>query len=484
MNSLNVPGRKININLPPNWSTVRLADICKTTSGGTPSRKIAQYYKGNIPWLKSGELQYNTINSSEEHISKDAIENSSAKIITKGAILIALYGATVGKLAILGIDAAINQAICAIFTPKEIENKFLYWYLFRHRNQLLNSRKGGAQPNISQQIIDNIVFPLPPLSEQKMIVAKLEELLTKLAAGMEGLKKTQILLKQYRQSVLNEAIKGELTKKWREDRRFQLQLESAELENKIEERNKNQKQKNNTLSLNNRKFYSLPDTWIQTKLNLACYKIQDGSHFSPKDQYDEYNSNRFLYITAKNITEHGLDISKVTYVDRKFHEEIYRRCNPEKGDVLLVKDGVKTGIATINYLEEQFSLLSSVALFKPVNEILSSYYLKHFFNSPTGFNLTTGQMTGTAIKRIILDKIRNSPIPIPTLSEQKEIVKQIELHLSIFQNASHIIQTAIRRINILHRSILNIAFEGKLILKDQSDKKAQILLEKNTQEKK
>lgn len=91
-----------------------------------------------------------------------------------------------------------------------------------------------------------------------------------------------------------------------------------------------------------------------------------------------------MYITAKNIKESGIDLSEVTYVDYPFHKQIYPRCNPEKNDVLLVKDGVKTGIAAINDLEEEFSLLSSVTLFKPNKNILNPYYLKYFLNSPMG----------------------------------------------------------------------------------------------------
>src|SRR5215217_4349696 len=97
--------------LPHSWITTTLSEICLIYSGGTPDRKKASFYHGNIPWVKSGELNFNLIISSEEHISIAGIENSSARILPKGSLLVAMYGATVGKLAILGIDAATNQAV-------------------------------------------------------------------------------------------------------------------------------------------------------------------------------------------------------------------------------------------------------------------------------------------------------------------------------------------------------------------------------------
>src|SRR5690606_20534806 len=97
------------------WIECTLGEVFKTTSGGTPSRRNANYYNGSIPWVKSGELDKGIINETEEKISKEALKNSSAKIFPKGTLLIALYGATIGKLSFLGIEASTNQAICGIF---------------------------------------------------------------------------------------------------------------------------------------------------------------------------------------------------------------------------------------------------------------------------------------------------------------------------------------------------------------------------------
>jgi len=154
--------------------SVRLHDVCKTTSGGTPSREIREYYEdGTIPWVKSGELRDGPIFEVEEYITQAAIDHSSAKIFPSGTLLVALYGATAGKLGILKIDAATNQAVCAIFVDNQIDRDYLYFFLLLQRNSLIESRTGGAQPNISQDTIRNLLIPLPPLAEQQRIAGLL-----------------------------------------------------------------------------------------------------------------------------------------------------------------------------------------------------------------------------------------------------------------------------------------------------------------------
>lgn len=152
------------------WERVRLDEVCTTTSGGTPSRDVRAYYEdGTIPWVKSGELRDGPVSQVDEYISELGVKNSSAKVFPAGTLLIAIYGATVGRLGILQEDAATNQAVCAIFTGKRVFQHYLFFYLLSIRDSLIESRSGGAQPNISQEIIRNLEIPLPPLPEQQRI---------------------------------------------------------------------------------------------------------------------------------------------------------------------------------------------------------------------------------------------------------------------------------------------------------------------------
>ncbi|MBF0140758.1 MAG: restriction endonuclease subunit S [Magnetococcales bacterium] len=157
-------------------SIVSISEFCKTGSGGTPSRKTDEYFSGTIPWIKSGELRENIITESEEHISEVALKESSAKLIPAGAILVAMYGATVGRMGLLGVDAATNQAVCNIIPDKKkADMKYVFHALQAKVPELLKKSVGGAQPNISQQIIKETKIPLPPLPEQKRIAAILDK---------------------------------------------------------------------------------------------------------------------------------------------------------------------------------------------------------------------------------------------------------------------------------------------------------------------
>lgn len=206
--------------IPPNgWRQVKLSEVAKTTSGGTPSRSNVHFYVGSIPWVKSGELNFNTIVTTEEHISDLAIRSSSAKIIPEGTLLIALYGATVGRLAFLGIDAATNQAVCAITPSDELDKHYLYYYLLYKKDYLLTQRIGGAQPNISQTILKQLPINLPPPSEQRIILQKIEELFSELDTGRSYLEKsigtvhrdTESMISSLRQAILHKAFTGGLS---------------------------------------------------------------------------------------------------------------------------------------------------------------------------------------------------------------------------------------------------------------------------------
>lgn len=167
--------------------------------------------------------------------------------------------------------------------------------------------------------------------------------------------------------------------------------------------------------------FFIPYKWKWIQLKHATTKITDGTHHSPPSS----SKGDFLYITAKNIKSSGVDLVNVTYVSKDIHEEIFKRCNPEPGDVLFIKDGATTGVVTINNLEKPFSLLSSVALLKVKREILLPEFLVHVLRSQYTRELIARQMQGTGIPRVTLKKLKELWIPIPPLNEQYRISKKL-----------------------------------------------------------
>lgn len=181
------------------WETVKIGDIFKTISGGTPLKIREEYFNGNIPWLKSGEVSQGIVTKAEETITELGLKNSSAKIFPPDTILIAMYGVTAGLVGLLKFEAATNQAICGILPNEIIEPYYLYTYLGSKRDYFLSKSVGTAQPNISQGTIREVEIPLPPIEEQKQIAALFQSIET----AMDQLEGQEKNLKTLQKSLAN-----------------------------------------------------------------------------------------------------------------------------------------------------------------------------------------------------------------------------------------------------------------------------------------
>ncbi len=211
--------------LPKGWKRKVISSIAKTTSGGTPNRAKKEFWEnGTIPWLKSGELNDNMcISLYEECITDLGLENSSAKLFPKGTLLIALYGATAGKLGILNINASTNQAVCSIQQKgkeKHFDEKFLFYFLLTKREEIIRDSFGGAQPNISKKYIDEIKIPIPEsLTEQHRIVAKIDRIFERLDKSIDLVEENIGRAKALKASILSKNFHEgeELPEEWKED---------------------------------------------------------------------------------------------------------------------------------------------------------------------------------------------------------------------------------------------------------------------------
>lgn len=192
--------------LPEGWEWKRLEEVVDTSSGGTPSRKRSDFFRhGTIPWLKIGDLNDEVVTASEERITDDALAESSARKLPAGTLLIAMYG-SIGKLGILGMEAATNQAICALETRDEITRDFLYWYLRSQQETLLAAGFGGTQANISQSFLRKLSVPVPPVDEQQRITSRVARWLNDVEDALEPLGLAASRLRAFSAATLQEAV--------------------------------------------------------------------------------------------------------------------------------------------------------------------------------------------------------------------------------------------------------------------------------------
>lgn len=293
-----------------------------------------------------------------------------------------------------------------------------------------------AQPGLAVSNIKNVLIPVPPVKEQKRIVAKIEELMPLVNQYAAASKKLDTLNAtfpdQLKKSILQQAVQGKLVPQDPSDEPASVLLKKIAAEKqKLIKEGKIKKQKKLPAITEDEIPFEIPKGWEWVRLNTITYKIVDGTHHSPVNT----EHGEFKYITAKNIKNTGVSLDNVTYVSKEIHNEIYARCNPEKNDVLLIKDGATTGVVTVNNLDEPFSMLSSVALIKCPAEI-DPWYLVSVLRSDLFYRNIRHQMKGTGITRITLKQIGPLLIPLPPINEQHRIVDKLQAALDEVENLS------------------------------------------------
>jgi type I restriction enzyme S subunit len=475
--------------LPDGWTSFRLGDYVGTASGGTPSRKRLDYFNGSIPWVKSGELPDGMIQECGEFLSPEGLKNSSAKVFAKGSLLIALYGATVGKLGFLTFDASTNQAVCAILPPEGIASRYLFYFLLHRRLELVRAGQGGAQANISQEIVREIEVPLPPIDEQQRIVAKIDELFSELDAGVASLKRARALLKKYRQAVLKAAVAGELTRDWRERHRGQIEESGADLLQRILKVRRESREAlpaNGSLPKNGQKYKesqppnttglpTLPEGWAWSRVH-DIGDVQLGRQRAPQHHFGSYMRP---YLRVMNVFEDKIDVSDV--MEMNFSPEEYHRFVLKPGDILL-NEGQSldlVGRPAMYRGELEGACFTNTLVRFTADQLIDPRYplivFRHYLWS--GRFQKIARIT-TNIAHLGAGRFANLEFPLPSLEEQVAIIEQFE---ELFSDADAVEQQ-LNQIDTylvaLRKSILKAAFAGKLVPQDPDDEPASVLLER------
>ena len=196
--------------VPDGWCWTTLGEIGNWQAGATPSRMRKDYYGGNIPWLKTGDLTDGYICEIPETITDKALEETSVKLNPTGSVLIAMYGATIGKIGILTFPATTNQACCACVDYKAVTQKYLFYFLLSYKEEFVKMGGGGAQPNISKEKIISTLIPVPPIAEQNRIADEIERLIAFIETIDLNQGRLEQSLKLCKERILDMALSGKL----------------------------------------------------------------------------------------------------------------------------------------------------------------------------------------------------------------------------------------------------------------------------------
>lgn len=428
--------------LPEGWCFTKLSEVAEWSSGGTPKTNETKYYNGEIPWAIIRDLNDGIVKSTKSKITELGLKNSSTQIAKKESILIAMYG-SIGKLGIAGIDLAMNQAIA--FTRDLyncIERKYLFFILLAKRKELNELGKGGAQQNISQTVLKEVRITLAPINEQKRIVQKLDKLLNKVDDSKERLEKIPLILKRFRQSILNAAVTGELTKDWRE-------------RNKVD------------------------NTWEEITLDKLVPKggIFDGP-FGSNLKTSDYVSKGVRVIRLENLGHLKFISNKYSFISNTKYQSLKKHTVYEN-DILFssfIADEIRACI--LLKLQEAAIAKADCFCIRPFEEKILRKYLLLQLVSSSSFDQLTKNIHGATRPRINLSQLKKLSLWICSLDEQKEIVKRVEV---LFKTADEI-ETRYKKakayVDKLTQSILAKAFRGELVPQDPNDEPAEKLLER------
>lgn len=404
------------------WEWKKLGDVCDFNRGLTYAKKDEVEFSSNcILRSNNVDLETNALNLDElKYIRKD-FDIPTSKYVKQGSLLICMSNGSkshLGKVAYIDQDYnfAFGGFMGLLCPNNTVNGKFLHLMMCTpaYKEYIKSLSDGANINNLKYDDLKEFDIPIPPLDEQERIVKVLDDAFEKI----DTIKTTAETNLQNAKDL------------------FQTTLA-------------------NELSITDEK---IKQGWSNSTLKDSCTKIVDGTHHSPINT----TKGDYQYITAKNIRKDGIDLSNITYVAKDIHEEIYARCNPIKGDVLLIKDGATTGIAVINNLDYEFSLLSSVALLKTDSKRLNAQFLVFILNSDNLQKQMHGKMDGAAITRLTLVKIKELQIPLPPLPIQKQIVAKLDSLSEKVKQLESNYKQVLTDCDELKKALLKQAFEGML----------------------
>ena len=393
--------------VPEGWVWTTLGNIGVWQSGGTPSRSNKSYYGGNIPWLKTGDLNDGVITSIPESITEEAVANSSAKINPEGSVLIAMYGATIGKLGILTFPATTNQACCACIEYFAITQYYLFYFLLSQRDMFISKGGGGAQPNISKEIIVNTAIPLPPFAEQERIVTEIESWFALINEIENSQTNLQTLIKQTRSKILDLAIHGKLVPQDLNDE------PASELLKRIN---------SSFTTCDNAHSEKLPQNWIWVKGKNIFLPMK-----STKPKYKE-----FKYIDIDSIDNKRYVIRNIKTI-KTLNAPSRASRYTQKDDVLFSM--VRPYLRNIAKVVIDNCIASTgFYVCSCIPHILNPDYCYYLMISDYVVNGLNQFMKGDNSPSINKGHIDEWLFPLPPLPEQQRIVQKVENLFSFLDN--------------------------------------------------
>ncbi|MBP2641199.1 MAG: Type restriction-modification system, specificity subunit [Firmicutes bacterium] len=413
--------------VPKVWVWAKIGDICDIIGGSTPDTKVVDNFAdGEISWITPADLsgyEGKYISRGARNITAKGLQGCSAKVMKAGTVLFSSR-APIGYVAIAAKPLATNQGFKSFVPPNGILSDYLYYYLKHAKKLAIQLSSGTTFREISAQKAALIPFPLPPFSEQHRIVAKIEELFSELDKGVENLKAAQQQLKVYRQAVLQWAFEGKMT-------------ECVPLKSIVAE-------------LFDGPFGSNLKTSDYTDFGIRVIRLENIKNLKFNDNSKSFVS-KDKYETIKRNTVYSADIVMSTFISNDV-----KICQIPKN---------------VSYAINKADCIC----IRPEN-VMVPLFLMYYLSSRHVYLFLSLKIHGATRPRVNTTQIKQIPVPICSIQEQKAIVQEIESRLSVCDKMEETINQSLAQADVLRQSILNKAFAGKLVPQDPNDESADKLL--------
>ncbi|TWT49239.1 Type-1 restriction enzyme EcoKI specificity protein [Rubripirellula amarantea] len=419
--------------LPASWRRVRLRWAAHIYAGGTPSKKVTEFWEnGTIPWINSGAVNQGIVREHSALISKAAFANSSAKWIPNGGLVLALagQGKTKGMVAQLGISTTCNQSMAAIVPTILLKPRYLFWWLTTNYQNIRNMAGGDLRDGLNLELLGNIECPIPTPDEQKQIARFLDYETAKIDALIEKQQQLIALLGEKRQAFISHAVtKG-------------LNPDAPMRDSGVEW------------------LGEVPEHWKIWKFGHFAPIITCGVASTPT-YVDEDEGMPFL--SAQNIRQNRLSLHKYNYIPHELHEQLTRHRRPLAGDILVTRVGAGIGDACVVDIDMEFSIYVSLTHIRVDPSIAVNRFIKYFFSSDyCKFLNFQGTVTGGGVGNLNVQNVKKYNIPLPRPEEQSHIADYLDHQREKFNGLILRSEDAIELLQERRTALISAAVTGKI----------------------
>jgi type I restriction enzyme S subunit len=420
--------------IPEGWELWKIAHAYdEIGSGTTPPSDNQQWYDGDVPWVTTGELRDGIVFATAKSVSTKTIAAyPTLRIYPAGSIAIAMYGATIGRLGILGMAATTNQACCVIPKSDQIKNQYLYFWLQAFKNEIISLSVGGGQPNINQEIVRSLKVSCPSSAEQIQIAAFLDHETTKIDALIARQQRLIELLEEKRQAVISHAVTKGLIPN--------APLRPSGID----------------------WLGDIPAHWETRNISKITSKITNGYVGPTRDILVDEG---VPYIQATHVKRGRVNFDNAYFVKKAWSER-HSKSILNAEDVLIVQTGAGTGDVACVSSGEAGNNCHALIILTPMQGVINGRYLAFALRSQYGQAVLYSIRTGGMHPHLNCGEVQYVPLPLPPVAEQLKISDFIEDQTIAFDEMGQKIQTAITLLKERRTALISAAVTGKIDVRD------------------